>query len=56
MCIRDRYYHEVICKEESDKEDGTILEEIQKGYMLNSKVIRHAKVKIAENIKQNKNG
>jgi len=44
----DPYYHEVILQEESDEPEGTILQEIQKGYMLNSKIIRHAKVKIAK--------
>jgi len=34
-------------KEKSDKEEGTIIEELQKGYMLNLNVIRHSKVKIA---------
>ena len=34
-------------KEESEKEDETILEEFQKGYMLNDKVLRHSKVKIS---------
>jgi len=43
----DPYYHEVLMKEKSDKEDEIILEEIQKGYMLNDKVIRHSKVKIS---------
>ncbi len=46
-------YHEVILKEKSDKEDKTILKEIQKGYLLNSKVLRYSKVKIAENKKNN---
>ncbi|MEM7826850.1 MAG: nucleotide exchange factor GrpE [Candidatus Aenigmatarchaeota archaeon] len=45
----DPYYHEAILKERSDKDDGIILEEIQPGYMLKSKVIRHSKVKVAEN-------
>jgi molecular chaperone GrpE len=45
----DPYYHECLLKEKSDREEGTILEEIQSGYMLNSKVIRHSKVKIAGN-------
>lgn len=45
----DPYYHEVLLKEKSDKEDGAILEEIQPGYMLKSKVIRHSKVKVADN-------
>jgi len=44
----DPYYHEVLMKEESKKEDGIIIEEIQKGYMLNNKVIRHSKVKISK--------
>lgn len=41
----DPYKHEVLLKEESDK-DNIVLEELQKGYMLNDKVIRHTKVKI----------
>ncbi len=41
----DPYKHEVLLKEESDK-DHIVLEELQKGYMLNDKVIRHTKVKI----------
>ncbi|RLI92745.1 MAG: nucleotide exchange factor GrpE [Candidatus Altiarchaeales archaeon] len=47
----DPYYHEVLMREESDKEDGTIIEEFQPGYMLKEKVIRHSKVKVAKNIK-----
>jgi len=30
----------------SDKEDGVVLEEIQKGFVMNGKIIRHAKVKV----------
>ena len=44
----DPHYHEVVSTEPSDKEEGTIIEEIQKGYTLHSKVIRPSKVKIAE--------
>ncbi len=44
----DPYYHEALLTEESDKEEGTILEELQKGYLLNEKVIRHSKVKVAK--------
>mgnify|MGYP001231723207 CR=1 FL=1 len=44
----DPYLHEVMLKEKSDKEDGLILEELQKGYMLNDKVLRHSKVKVSE--------
>ena len=43
----DPYRHEVLMKQESDKPEDTILEEFQKGYMLNDKVIRHSKVKIS---------
>jgi len=46
----DPYYHEAILKEESDKEDGFILEEIQPGYIFKSKIIRHPKVKVACNL------
>lgn len=44
----DPYFHEVMIQEHSDKEDGTVLEELQRGYMLNGKVIRHSKVKISK--------
>ncbi len=43
----DAYKHEVLLKEESDKPEGTILEEFQKGYMLNEKVLRFSKVKVS---------
>ena len=43
----DPYRHEVLMKEESDKPEDTILEEFQKGYMLNDRVLRHSKVKIS---------
>lgn len=43
----DPYYHDVLMKEQSDAEEGTITGELQKGYMLNSIVIRHSKVKIS---------
>ena len=43
----DPYKHDVLMKEESDKPEDTILEEFQKGYMLNDKVLRHSKVKIS---------
>ncbi len=43
----DPYKHEVLMKQESDKPDDTILEEFQKGYMLNDKVLRHSKVKVS---------
>lgn len=43
----DPYYHEAVLQEESEKSEGIILQELQKGYMLNSKVIRHTKVKVS---------
>ncbi len=43
----DPYRHEVILKEKSDKAEGTILEEFQKGYMYKERIVRHSKVKIA---------
>jgi molecular chaperone GrpE len=43
----DPHYHEVMLKEPSDKEEGTILEEFQKGYLLHNKIMRHSKVKIS---------
>lgn len=52
----DPYYHEVLMNENSDKEEGTILEEFQKGYLFNGKVIRHSKVKISSHIEKDKKG
>ena len=43
----DPYKHEVLLKESSDKPDGTILEELQKGYMFHDKVLRFSKVKVS---------
>lgn len=43
--------HEAMEEVESDKPEGTILEEMQKGYMLNGKVIRPARVKVAKTMK-----
>lgn len=39
--------HEVVLKQESQEEEGIVLEELQKGYMLNGRVLRFAKVKIS---------
>lgn len=44
----DPYFHEALLTEESDKEENIVLDEMQKGYMLNGKVIRHSKVKVAK--------
>jgi len=37
---------------ESEKEDGTVLEVYQKGYKLNGRLVRAAKVKVAKNVKK----
>jgi|TARA_B100001964_G_C14151266_1_gene562155 molecular chaperone GrpE len=50
----DPYLHEVMLKEKSDKDENIVLEELQKGYMLNGKVLRHSKVKINEKIEEKK--
>lgn len=44
----DPFKHEVLMSEEADKEEGTVLQELQKGYMLKDKVLRHSKVKICK--------
>jgi len=45
----DANFHEVIGEiEEKGKEPGTIVEEIQKGYKLNGKILRPAKVRVAK--------
>lgn len=43
----DPYVHECIAEEESDKPKGTIIEEIQRGYLVDGFVVRHAKVKVS---------
>ena len=42
-------FHEAALRVESDKEDGTIVEEIRQGYTLRGKVLRPSIVKVAEN-------
>jgi len=44
----DPYKHEAMLTEESKKKPNTVLEELQKGYTLNEKVIRHTKVKVSK--------
>ncbi len=46
-CKFNPRYHEALIKEVGES-DGVILEELQKGYTLNDKVIRTAKVKISK--------
>lgn len=45
--IFDPFYHEALIKVDSDLPENTIVEELQKGFTLHGKVIRHAKVKIS---------
>lgn len=42
------YVHEALMQEESDKGDGIIIEEFQKGYMIGDIVLRHSKVKVSK--------
>ena len=44
----DPSLHEAVAEVESDKPSGTIIEEIEKGYFLNGKLIRPARVKISK--------
>lgn len=41
-------FHHAVLTEESEKDEGTILEELQKGYMLKDKVIRPTMVKVSK--------
>jgi len=41
--------HEVLMAEESEEEDGIILEEFEKGYKFKDKILKPAKVKISKN-------
>lgn len=44
----DPHIHEALLSEESKEEAGTILEELQKGFKIKERVLRHAKVKVAK--------
>ncbi|PIN75000.1 nucleotide exchange factor GrpE [Candidatus Woesearchaeota archaeon CG10_big_fil_rev_8_21_14_0_10_37_12] len=44
----DPYKHEVLLQVESEEPENIILEELQKGYTMNGKVIRYAKVKVSK--------
>lgn len=44
-------FHEAVGEVESDKPEGTIVEEIQRGYTLNGRTIRPARVKVAKTVK-----
>ncbi|MBW2974046.1 nucleotide exchange factor GrpE [Candidatus Woesearchaeota archaeon] len=44
----DTFKHEVLCTQEAEGDENVVVEEIQKGYEMNGKVIRYAKVKITK--------
>ncbi|VAX36919.1 Heat shock protein GrpE [hydrothermal vent metagenome] len=44
----DHNCHEILMQEESDEEEGVVLEEFQKGYYLGDRVVRTVKVKVAK--------
>ncbi|MDP8259715.1 MAG: nucleotide exchange factor GrpE [Candidatus Gygaella obscura] len=46
--------HEALMQVDSPEEDGTVLEELQKGYLLYDKVIRTSKVKVAKQTENKK--
>lgn len=51
----DPYKHEVMLQVESDKPEDTVLEELQRGYTMNGKVIRYARVKVSKGKTQSSN-
>jgi molecular chaperone GrpE len=50
----DPHFHEAICTEKCAREQNTVLEDLGKGYRLKDKVIRPSKVKIAEQVMEDK--
>ncbi|MBN1155975.1 nucleotide exchange factor GrpE [Candidatus Woesearchaeota archaeon] len=48
----DPYLHEALMVEKSEKQDNLITEELQKGYKFQDMVLRHSKVKVNRNDKQ----
>ncbi|MBW3020014.1 nucleotide exchange factor GrpE [Candidatus Woesearchaeota archaeon] len=48
-------FHEAILTEDSNEKEGTILEELQKGYELNGRVLRCSRVKVAKKHQENQN-
>jgi len=51
----DPYFHEALMKVDSDLPENMIIEELQKGFLLHDRVLRHAKVKISSGKKNNDN-
>jgi molecular chaperone GrpE len=50
----DPYKHEVLMVKECSEQDDVILQEFQKGYILNDTIIRHSKVMIAKHTEDKK--
>lgn len=44
----DPHLHDALEVVESDAEEGIIVEELQPGYILNGRILRHAKVKVSK--------
>jgi molecular chaperone GrpE len=51
----DPFEHEAIVRLDSDEDEDVIVEEVQKGYKLNSKVIRPAKVCVSKGTSEEEN-
>lgn len=47
-CFDHNLHHAVFAEESEDEEEGIVLEAIQKGYLLNDKVIRPSMVKVSK--------
>jgi len=51
----DPHFHEALMQvEDKDSPEHTVLEEMQKGYMLNDRIIRTAKVKVSKKVQTDK--
>ena len=50
----DPYKHEIVMTKESEKEDGTILEVVKKGYALGGLLIRPASVIVSKKVQEGK--
>ncbi|MEM3671025.1 MAG: nucleotide exchange factor GrpE [Thermoprotei archaeon] len=46
--VFDPYYHEAVQTVESDKPEGTVIEEVRAGYILNGRVLRPSMVKVSK--------
>ena len=54
-CLNKKFdpnFHQALSEIESDKEPGTVVEEIQKGYMLHDRLLRPSLVNVAKSTKK----